>query len=210
MLQAFEAFDSNKDGHLNSAEFSDALMKCGINDLSQKEIEVLIQSVDNDRDGRIAYKEFARKLERFGLRNLSPEEMLVYNIIKTLRRLKMSKSELFKFINKDGEGLVTRKDLRDILTTLEMKNISETDIEKFIDYFYKEEKGGIDLRSFLRIFEKYERQIDQEERPGAAGSRRRARASAETIKTKKMYFEQIDFALKKNGVSLQSLFRKVD
>jgi len=38
-----------------------------------------------------------------------------------------------------------------------MKEVSNEDIKNFIDYFYKDEKGEIDLKSFLRIFEKYER-----------------------------------------------------
>lgn len=127
-----------------------------------------MSAIDVDGDGNIQYKEFTRKLQRCGLKSLSAQEMLVFNIIKTLKRLNMSKSDLFKFINKDGEGLVTRKDFKDILSTVKMKEVSDDDIKNFIDYFYKDEKGGIDLRSFLRIFEKYERQIEMDDNPTAA------------------------------------------
>ena len=84
-------------------------------------------------------------------------------IIRTLKSLRMSKSDLFTFINKDGGGFVTRNDFRDILGTLEMKGVTKEDIEKFIDYFYKDETGGIDLKSFQRIFEKWERQVETED-----------------------------------------------
>ena len=49
-----------------------------------------------------------------------------------------------------------------------MKEVTKEQVDKFIDYFYKDEKAGIDLASFLKIFEKYERQIDMEENPGLA------------------------------------------
>ena len=87
-----------------------AFSKLGLDDLSTREVDTLIHSIDVDGDGKIQYKEFARKLQRCGYRHLNAEETLAFNIIKTLRKLNMEKSELFKFINKDGEGLVTRKD----------------------------------------------------------------------------------------------------
>ena len=97
------------------------------------------------------------------MKNLTPEERLVLTIIRTLKSLRMSKTDLFAFINKDGGGFVTRNDFRDILGTLEMKGVAKEDIEKFIDYFYRDETGGIDLKSFQRIFEKWERQVEAED-----------------------------------------------
>lgn len=174
-------------------------------------MDLLMNAIDIDGDGNIQYKEFTRKLQRCGLKSLSAQEMLVFNIIKTLKRLNMSKSDLFKFINKDGEGLVTRKDFKDILSTVKMKEVSDDDIKNFIDYFYKDEKGGIDLRSFLRIFEKYERQIEMDDNPTAAhDKRRRAKVSRRILELKKNVFEQVDFALRKAGVTLRTLFKKVD
>ena len=129
----------------------------GLGDLTNAEVDMVMRSIDVDGDGSIQYKEFTRKLQRCGLRSLSAQEMLVFNIIKTLKRLNKSKSDLFALINKDGEGLVTRKDFKDMLNALNMKEVSKEDIKNFIDYFYKDEKGEIDLKSFLRIFEKYER-----------------------------------------------------
>jgi Ca2+-binding EF-hand superfamily protein len=149
VTQAFELFDEDGDGQLARGEFVSALGRLGLGELSGQEVDLLMRSIDTDRDGRVQYKEFTRKLQRCGLKSLSAEEMLVFNIVKTLRRLNMSQSDLFKFLNKDGGGLVTRQDFRDTLGTLKMKEVSEADITRFIDYFYKDEKGGIDLRSFL-------------------------------------------------------------
>ena len=157
VTQAFELFDADNDGALSRGEFVEACGKMGLDDLSNAELDVLMRSIDVDGDGRVQYREFTRKLQRCGLRSLSAQEMLVFSIIKTLKRLNKSKSDLFALINKDGEGLVTRKDFRDMLNALNMKEVSKDDIKNFIDYFYKDEKCEIDLQSFLRIFEKYER-----------------------------------------------------
>ena len=211
VTQAFELFDENNDGQLSRGEFIEALGRLGLGELTSQEADLLMSSVDTDGDGNVQYREFTRKLQRCGLKSLTAQEMLVFNIIKTLKRLNMSKSDLFKFINKDGEGLVTRKDFRDILGTLNMKEVSEADIKHFIDYFYKDEKGGIDLKSFLRIFEKYERQIDMDDNPSAVhDKRRRPKIPTRILELKKNVFEQVDHALRKAGVSLRTLFQKMD
>jgi Ca2+-binding EF-hand superfamily protein len=158
----------------------------------------------------VQYREFSRKLERHGLKRLSAEEMLVIQIVKTLRDMRMDKSELFRVINKDGEGLMTRQDMKDALMALKGV-IKESDIERFVDYFYKAEKGGIDLRTFIRIFEKYEQQLDLEEGVVRASRRRqRGRVSEEVLQLKKDCFDEIKFALQKNGVTLRQLFAKMD
>jgi len=175
LTQAFEYFDQNGNGSLDRSEFIKALDKLGLSDLSGQEVDVILKAFDIDGDGTIQYKEFIRKLQRSGLKNLTSQEMLAYNIIRALKRLNMTKSDLFKFINKDGEGLVTRKDFRDILSTLNMKEVSDNDIKNFIEYFYKDEKGGIDLKSFLRIFEKYEKAIEADENPRSHKDSKRAK-----------------------------------
>jgi len=197
VTQAFELFDVNNDGQLSRGELRDALTKMGLDDLSDREVDMLTRSFDLDGDGSIQYKEFARKLERCGLRSLSTEEMLVFNIIKTLKRLNMTKADLFKFINKDGEGTVTRKDFADmLLSSLNLKGVGKDEVAKFVDFFYKDEKGGVDLGSFQRIFEKYERQIEMDENPSAAHEKRqRPRIPTRILKMKKKVFEQVAFAL---------------
>jgi hypothetical protein len=43
--------------------------------------------------------------------------------------------------------------------------VSAADVDKFIESFYKEERGDIDLRAFIRIFDKFDRQIQMEDNP---------------------------------------------
>lgn len=211
VTQAFERFDEDHDGNLSRAEFIEALSRCGLSDLSAREVDLLIQSVDADGDGKVQYHEFARKLARCGLRTVSAAEMRVHTIIKALRRLNMKKSDLFRLINKEGQGLLTRQDFRDTLSRLEMPEVSPTDVENFIEYFYKDEKGGIDLPGFLRIFERYERQIDQEENPQVERQRRRTtRVPRQVLELKKAVYSQVQQVLTKAGASLRTFFQRMD
>jgi Ca2+-binding EF-hand superfamily protein len=102
-----------------------------------------------------------------------------------LKQLGFQTSDLFNFINKESTGFVTRQDFKDMLNTAKIKGVSDSDVEKFIEGFYKEERGDIDLRAFIRIFEKYERQIEAEDNPfGITKKVRRKRIEAEVLKKK--------------------------
>lgn len=123
----------------------------------------------------------------------------------------MSKSSLFKFINKDGEGLVTRKDFEEMLSNVGMKEVSQNEIKRFIDYFYKDEKGGVDLKSFLRIFDKFEKQLDMEEDPSGGYNRKpRAPVAPAVLAMKKRVFEELDQACRQEKVTLRTLFKTMD
>lgn len=63
-------------------------------------------------------------------------------------------SEAFELIDKEGTGSISRDDFKDIFKNLNLK-VSEADIDKFIDHFWKDKVGGIDYQEFLRIFNRY-------------------------------------------------------
>ena len=78
-----------------------------------------------------------------------------------------------------------------------MAEITKEQVDKFIEYFYKDEKGGIDLPSFMRIFENYEKKIEMEENPGYVhNQRRRERVERRILETKKTVFMEVNNALK--------------
>ena len=62
MTQAFEHFDENNDGQLSRGEFLEALRKMHLDDLTDREVDTIIDAMDMDRNGFVQYKEFARKL----------------------------------------------------------------------------------------------------------------------------------------------------
>lgn len=83
------------------------------------------------------------------------EEQIIYLIIEALKRSRVkSMSEAFELIDKEGTGSISRDDFKDIFKNLNLK-VSEADIDKFIDHFWKDKVGGIDYQEFLRIFNRY-------------------------------------------------------
>lgn len=56
---AFKLFDRNGNGFIEAAELKAILSKCG-QQLSDEEIEEMIDVADVDKDGKINYKEFAK------------------------------------------------------------------------------------------------------------------------------------------------------
>lgn len=52
-------------------------------------------------------------------------------------------SDAFELIDKEGRGYISRDDFKDIFKNLNLK-ITEIEIDKFIDHFWKDKVGGID------------------------------------------------------------------
>jgi hypothetical protein len=77
-----------------------------------------------------------------------------------------------------------------------MGDVTKERIDKFIAYFYKDEKGGIDLKSFLKIFEKYESRIDMEEDPSLVRQRRRrGKVERRILEMKQAVFRAVNDAM---------------
>mmetsp|Transcript_24353 Transcript_24353/g.37700 ORF Transcript_24353/g.37700 Transcript_24353/m.37700 type:complete len:260 (+) Transcript_24353:2108-2887(+) len=210
VIQAFENFDANSDGYLSRGEFEEALIKLGLDDLPRADLDLILRAIDLNQDGRVQYREFERKLQRYGLKPLSAVESIAYEILKKLRPKKFTVHDLFRIINKDGEGLATRKDLREILETLGLQ-FNKDDADRFIDYFFPDRSTGVDHATFIRIFEGFERSIQREENPNADIDRRkRARVPARLLEKKKKVFNELDFALSRGGATLGTLFKQVD
>jgi Ca2+-binding EF-hand superfamily protein len=103
-----------------------------------------MSSVDVDSDGYIRYKEFVRKLSRHGVHNKTSEEQIIYLIAEALRRSKIKTlSEAFSIIDKEDRGVISREEFKDIFKNLNIK-IQESDIDRFIDLFWKDKVAGID------------------------------------------------------------------
>lgn len=77
-LQAFEAFDEDGNGTLDRAEFTQALEKLRLDDITPAEIDRIWTHLDVDGSNDVDYREFVRKLERYGLRNVGKEENILY------------------------------------------------------------------------------------------------------------------------------------
>jgi len=214
ILKAFQLFDTDGDGHLSRKEMADAIAKLGFDDLSLKEVECIIDSMDTDKNGQIEYKEFDFKLQRCGLKAQTTEETLVFNIIKTIQRMKTQKTQVFELIDKEGKGYITRLDFKDFLSQLKVDEINDDDIENFINHFYKEETGDINLQSFLRIFNRYEDKMNAEEQgeqqADVMQKRKRPIIAKATLERKKAIWEEVNKVLREYNGNLRQIFNKID
>lgn len=163
VVKAFEKFDTDGDGYITRAEMANAIQMIGFDDMSIKDVDILIDSMDTDKNGLIEYKEFHFMLMRSGLKTKTVEETLVFNIIKTIQKMGRGKAHMFELIDKDGKGYITRIDFKDFLDQLKHDQITDHDIENFINYFYKQENGDINLQSFIRIFSMYEKKMKEDD-----------------------------------------------
>jgi Ca2+-binding EF-hand superfamily protein len=129
-----------------------ALELLKVADLSNQEIDLLLNSCDYDGDGNIGYKEFVRKLSRHGVKSRTPEEQILYLLIESLRRTGVkSLSDAFELFDKERRGSLSREDFKDVFANMKLR-IEESEIERFIDHFWRDQKAGIDYEAFLRIF----------------------------------------------------------
>lgn len=66
-----------------------------------------------------------------------------------------SLSNLFEIIDKRNLGTIDRQDFSDIFRSLDLK-IDQSELDRFMDNFWKDKSAGIDYQGFLRIFSKYQ------------------------------------------------------
>ncbi len=75
-----------------------------------------------------------------------------------------------------------------------------------MDNFWKDKSAGIDYQGFLRIFSKYQIQIDREAKVSSAPKV----ISDDTVRLKKKIYTTIQQALDKTGRTINELFKKID
>ena len=53
-------------------------------DLTDREMNMIWQSLDANNSGNVDYKEFVRKLEQYGVKNLGRNENILYQLAKAM------------------------------------------------------------------------------------------------------------------------------
>ena len=208
---AFNEFDVNRDGKLTREEFIRALDKLKINDLSNNDIDILINSCDYDGDGTIRVKEFERKLSRYGVKNRTPEEQILLLMIKAFKRTGITSfSKAFSLFDKCEHGTISRDEFKGVFASMKLPGIDESEIDKFIDHFWRDQKAGIDYQAFLRIFQRYQLRLDDEQRQAGSGGGAVYKIPDEVIRMKKRIFEKINISLSQNGKTIDAFFRRAD
>ncbi|OLL23723.1 Cell division control protein 31 [Neolecta irregularis DAH-3] len=131
--EAFELFDTNKDGAIDYHELKVAMRALGF---EAKKPEVLKILHDNDRTGRgiISYDDFARVMtERIAARNPLDE----------VRRA-------FALFDDDNTGTISIRNLRRVAKELG-ENLDEEELEAMIAEFDLDQDGEINEEEFIKI-----------------------------------------------------------
>ena len=68
-LQTFKVFDKNNDGFITADELRQVIVSFGHN-LSDEELDEMIEGVDKNKDGKINYLEFL-EMARWGVRKMN-------------------------------------------------------------------------------------------------------------------------------------------
>ena len=86
--------------------------------------------------------------------------------------------------------------------------IDEAEVEKFIEHFWRDQKAGIDYEAFLRIFQRYQLRLDEDD--NRAKKNAAIRIPDDVIRLKKKVFQVINEVLTISKKKLESLFQRAD
>ena len=99
MARVFRTFDKNGDGKLDMDEVKTGYIDHYGKILSDEDVEKMFNAVDTDRSGYIDYSEFV--VAAMNERQLTSNDKL---------------QAAFKMFDKDGSGIISADEIRDVLT----------------------------------------------------------------------------------------------
>jgi len=133
----FNFFDKDGSGSIDKAELAKGLQALGCNP-TEADIQTIMEDADNkgDADGRLQFEEFAELVEEH---RKSKEEELE------------SLAKAFTAFDKNGDGLISKEELRQALTTLGMGKLSDEEVEELFADADTDENGCIDFNELIRV-----------------------------------------------------------
>lgn len=140
----FRTIDRNHSGAIDAAELREAFTMLGQN-LSDEEVEALMEEGDLTRDGKLSFDEFVGLLvgrlgagKGRGSRQEASKEQL--------RRV-------FEFFDEDKTGFITAEELKHVLELLGDGRVSLQDARAMVEYCDENGDGKIDLAEFESLME---------------------------------------------------------
>ena len=129
--KAFDIYDKDKDEKINLTELENIMKSIGQKP-SESELQDMINEIDIDGEGVITFDGFISLMEK-KLRDADTEEELI---------------ESFKVFDKNGNGLISSENLRDVVVSLGMK-FSQEEIEEMIREADNDGDGFINYEEFV-------------------------------------------------------------
>ena len=131
--EVFDLIDKDKDGLITTNELGDIMKALGANP-TKEELQQIINEVDREGSGKIEFKEF---FDVFSKRMNDPdtENVLI---------------EAFKIFDKDGNGVISSKELRNVMQVLG-ESLSEEECEEMIKEADIDGDGYINYDEFVNF-----------------------------------------------------------
>ncbi|XP_071164319.1 uncharacterized protein [Mytilus edulis] len=129
----FSSFDQDNDGVITTKELGTVLLQLGMNP-SEAELHDMIDAVDSDGSGSIDFPEFLCMMSR-KFHELDNEDII---------------RETFKFFDKNGDGVITARELRMVMSNLGEK-MTDDEISAMIHEADNNGDGVIDYEEFSKV-----------------------------------------------------------
>lgn len=129
----FDMFDEDKDTKIEIKVLGDVIRVCG-GAPSQQELDEIIKNYSSKGKKYVAFEEFLETLNKILMHQESEEDII----------------NLFKKMDKKGDGTITENDLRSLMDNYENALTSE-EIEDIIQEANVDENGNIDIAKFTKI-----------------------------------------------------------
>jgi len=136
MLKAFQMFDTGKTGLIDTGKIATILNTLGHNFVDE-ELQALIEGHDKEKTGKINFDAFSEIAGHF-LEEEDDEAML--------QELK----EAFRLYDREGNGYITTKTLREILQALDDK-LGPDDLDGIIQEIDTDGSGTVDFDEFMEM-----------------------------------------------------------
>jgi len=136
MLKAFQMFDTGKTGFIDTGKIATILNTLGHNFVDE-ELQALIEGHDPEKTSKINFDAFSEIAGHF-LEEEDDEAML--------QELK----EAFRLYDREGNGYITTKTLREILQALDDK-LGPDDLDGIIAEIDTDGSGTVDFDEFMEM-----------------------------------------------------------
>lgn len=141
--EAFDMFDLDKDGRITAEELKTVMSTLRLQ-VTNAEVEDMIQKADIDGNGTIEFNEFLELMgRRMALQTTTSAEARA-------QREEREARQAFKIFDIDGDGLIDASEVR-----LTMKNLGEVltdeDVSAMMFAADKNKDGKIDFQEFLSV-----------------------------------------------------------
>jgi len=132
----WKRFDTKRDGKITMSEMTQALQLLGMNP-SEVEVQSYVTLLDRNNDGQIDFLEFARAWWEREVSQDQADMMLELDLA-------------FQVLDRDGSGVISATELRELLTTVGEK-MTDVEVDELLAEADTDRSGTISLAEFKEL-----------------------------------------------------------